>query len=131
MLVNASYHCQSELYNYDQSYRTSLKLVITKLEETIQVISPIVFYIIIWICNWFNWSVIIIRFTTLLISNEPKSHEILMFVSRMTPNNAVVPQSSIVLIVLVKSHQRWKQTRIRVCFHLLCELTFNRPYHIW
>ena len=26
-------------------------------------------------------------------------------------------------IVLVNSHQRWKQTRNRVCFHLWCELT--------
>ena len=33
---------------------------------------------------------------------EPKSHEILMFVCpKKTPNNAVMPQSLIVLIVLV------------------------------
>ena len=32
----------------------------------------------------------------------------------------------------VNSHQRWKQTWFRVCFHLWCELTpFNRPNHIW
>ena len=30
---------------------------------------------------------------------------------------------SVTLIVLVNSHQRWKQTRNRVCFHLWCELT--------
>ena len=30
---------------------------------------------------------------------------------------------SVTFIVLVNSHQRWKQTRHRVCFHLWCELT--------
>ena len=30
---------------------------------------------------------------------------------------------SVIFIVLVNSHQRWKQTRNRVCFHLWCELT--------
>ena len=30
---------------------------------------------------------------------------------------------SVTFIVLVNSHQRWKQTRNRVCFHLWCELT--------
>ena len=30
---------------------------------------------------------------------------------------------SFTFIVLVNSHQRWKQTRFRVCFHLWCELT--------
>ena len=29
----------------------------------------------------------------------------------------------VTFIVLVNSHQRWKQTRNRVCFHLWCELT--------
>ena len=28
-----------------------------------------------------------------------------------------------VIIACVNSHQRWKQTRFRVCFHLWCELT--------
>ena len=36
----------------------------------------------------------------------PKSREILMFVSKKMPNNAVIPQCSIVFIVLVNSHQR-------------------------
>ena len=37
------------------------------------------------------------------------------------------------LIVLVNSHQRWKQTRNRVCFHLWCELTLALWCHsiIW
>ena len=30
---------------------------------------------------------------------------------------------SVTFIVIVNSHQRWKQTRNRVCFHLWCELT--------
>ena len=30
---------------------------------------------------------------------------------------------SVTFIALVNSHQRWKQTRNRVCFHLWCELT--------
>ena len=30
---------------------------------------------------------------------------------------------SVTFIVMVNSHQRWKQTRNRVCFHLWCELT--------
>ena len=30
---------------------------------------------------------------------------------------------SVTFIVLVNSHQRWKQTRNRVCFQLWCELT--------
>ena len=30
---------------------------------------------------------------------------------------------SVTFIVLVNPHQRWKQTRNRVCFHLWCELT--------
>ena len=35
-------------------------------------------------------------------------------------------------MVLVNSHQRWKQTRNRVCFRLWCELTLvNCPNHIW
>ena len=40
-------------------------------------------------------------------------------------------------MVLVNSHQRWKQTRFRVCFHLWYELTNtisaigSRPNHIW
>ena len=29
----------------------------------------------------------------------------------------------VTFIVVVNSHQRWKQTRNRVCFHLWCELT--------
>ena len=36
----------------------------------------------------------------------------------------------IALTVMVNSHQRWKQTRNRVCFHLWCELTLvNCPNH--
>ena len=37
------------------------------------------------------------------------------------------------LIVLVNSHQRWKQTRNRVCFHLWCELTMALWCHriVW
>ena len=31
--------------------------------------------------------------------------------------------STLLRVVLVNSHQRWKQTRNRVCFHLWCELT--------
>ena len=39
---------------------------------------------------------------------------------------------SVIFIVLVNSHQRWKQTRNRVCFHLWCELTIvNCRNHIW
>ena len=40
---------------------------------------------------------------------------------------------SFTFIVLVNSHQRWKQTRFRVCFHLLCELTLASWCHniIW
>ena len=30
---------------------------------------------------------------------------------------------SVTFIVVVNSHQRWKQTRNRICFHLWCELT--------
>ena len=40
--------------------------------------------------------------------------------------------------VRVNSHQRWKQTRFRVCFHLWCELTstmnvteWQVPWHSW
>ena len=33
------------------------------------------------------------------------------------------------LIVLVNSHQRWKQVRNRVCFHLWCELTLALRCH--
>ena len=37
------------------------------------------------------------------------------------------------LIVLVNSHQRWKQTRSGVCFHLWCELTLTLwcPSIVW
>ena len=40
---------------------------------------------------------------------------------------------SVTFIVLVNSHQRWKQTRNRVCFHLWCELTLALWCHsfIW
>ena len=40
---------------------------------------------------------------------------------------------SVTFIVLVNSHQRWKQTRNRVCFHLWCELTLVLWCHsiIW
>ena len=40
---------------------------------------------------------------------------------------------SVTLIVLVISHQRWKQTRNRVCFHLWCELTLALWCHsiVW
>ena len=40
---------------------------------------------------------------------------------------------SAIFIVLVNSHQRWKQTRNRVCFHLWCELTMALWCHsiVW
>ena len=40
---------------------------------------------------------------------------------------------AITFIVLVNSHQRWKQTRNRVCFNLWCELTLALWCHriIW
>ena len=40
---------------------------------------------------------------------------------------------SVTCIVLVNSHQRWKQTRYCVCFHLWCELTLALWCHsiIW
>ena len=40
---------------------------------------------------------------------------------------------SFTFIVLVNSHQRWKQTRNRVCFHLWCELTLVSWCHsiVW
>ena len=40
---------------------------------------------------------------------------------------------SVTLIVLVDSHQRWKQTRNCVCFHLWCELTLALWCHsiVW
>ena len=40
---------------------------------------------------------------------------------------------SVTFIVLVNSHQRWKQTRNRVCFHLWCELTLALWCHsiVW
>ena len=31
----------------------------------------------------------------------------------------------------VNSHQRWKQTRFRVCFHLWCELTSTINVTVW
>ena len=33
----------------------------------------------------------------------------------------------------VNSHQRWKQTRFRICFHLSCELTLGSSCHsiVW
>ena len=34
-------------------------------------------------------------------------------------------------IVVVNSHQRWKQTRNRVCFHLWCELTTTMNVTEW
>ena len=39
----------------------------------------------------------------------------------------------VTLIVVVNSHQRWKQTRNRFCFHLWCELTLALWSHniIW
>ena len=33
--------------------------------------------------------------------------------------------------VRVNSHQRWKQTRFRVCFHLWCELTITMNVTEW
>ena len=41
--------------------------------------------------------------------------------------------NSITFIVLVNSHQRWKLTRNRVCFHLWCELTLALWCHsiVW
>ena len=40
---------------------------------------------------------------------------------------------SVTFIVLVNSHQRWKQTQNRVCFHLWCELTLASWCHsiVW
>ena len=40
---------------------------------------------------------------------------------------------SVTFIVLVNSHQRWKQTWNRVCFHLWCELTLALWCHsiVW
>ena len=40
---------------------------------------------------------------------------------------------SVIFIVLVNSHQRWKQTRFHVCFHLWCELTLALWCHsiVW
>ena len=40
---------------------------------------------------------------------------------------------SVTFIVVVNSHQRWKQTRNRVCFHLWCELTLALWCHsiVW
>ena len=40
---------------------------------------------------------------------------------------------SVTFIVLVNSHQKWKQTRNRVCFHLWCELTLALWCHsiVW
>ena len=38
---------------------------------------------------------------------------------------------SVIFIVLVNSHQRWKQTRFRVCFHLWCELTSTMNVTEW
>ena len=40
---------------------------------------------------------------------------------------------SVTFIVLVNSHQRWKQTRNRVCFHLWCKLTLALRCHsiVW
>ena len=38
---------------------------------------------------------------------------------------------SVTFIVLVNSHQRWKQPRNRVCFHLWCELTSTMNVTEW
>ena len=40
---------------------------------------------------------------------------------------------SVTFIVMVNSHQRWKQMRKRVCFHLWCELTLALWCHsiVW
>ena len=38
---------------------------------------------------------------------------------------------SVTFIVLVNSHQRWKKTRNRVCFHLWCELTTTMNITEW
>ena len=38
---------------------------------------------------------------------------------------------SVIFIVVVNSHQRWKQTRFRVCFHLWCELTTTMNITEW
>ena len=40
---------------------------------------------------------------------------------------------SATFIVIVNSHQRWKQKRNRICFHLWCELTLALWFHsiVW
>ena len=51
-----------------------------------------------------------------------------------TPNHELHETChSVTFIVLVNSHQRWKQTRNRVCFHLWCELTLALWCHsiVW
>ena len=50
----------------------------------------------------------------------------LHFISwKKTPNNAVMHHAR------VNSHQRWKQIRFHVCFHLLCELTSTMNVTEW
>ena len=47
------------------------------------------------------------------------------FIKKKTPNDAVHHNAR------VNSHQRWKQTRFRVCFHLWCELTSTMNLTEW
>ena len=49
----------------------------------------------------------------------------LYFMKKKIPNDAVTPQRHL------NSHQRWKQTRFRVCFHLWCELTSTMNVTAW
>ena len=37
----------------------------------------------------------------------------------------------VTFIVEVNSHQRWKQTRFHICFHLRCELTTTMNVTVW
>ena len=48
-----------------------------------------------------------------------------------TPHECHETCHSVTFIVLVNSHQRWKQTRNRVCFHLWCELTITMNVTEW
>ena len=50
-------------------------------------------------------------------------HRFELIKSLMNSMKLVIPLH---LIVLVNSHQRWKQKRNRVCFHLWCELTLGK-----
>ena len=80
---------------------------------------------------WFALLMLCESHTMKLMNNVSWSHHLFLVSALIHEFHETC--HSVTFIVLVNSHQRWKQTRNRVCFHLWCELTLALWCHsvVW